>query len=398
MPAALPAIRRPLRVALVTDTYLPEVNGVTTVLNTMRTGLGARGHEVLVVAPRYGSDGPDDEGVVRLASVPCPGYAAVRLTLPVTGRTSRALRRFVPDLVHVATEGPLGFTARGWAVGRHVPLVTSFHTDFPRYAARYLGPWAEPPVRRYCAWFHGPAAVTQTPSEETAAELRAGGIGPVMVWGRGVDAARFSPLRRSEHRRIARGAADREIVLHVGRLALEKDVAVLIETFRRAHAHQGHRALFIVAGDGPEAAAVRDALPFAVHQGFLDRDELAGLYADSDLFVFPSATETCGLVALEAMASGVPVIAADRGGVLENVFDGRNGRLVGAGDAAAFAAATEQLLLDPALRRTLAAGARAWAEQRSWEFELDALEAEYALVAGPGPRRPRRDPWPLPVI
>lgn len=375
----------PLRVALVTDTFLPEINGVTTVLRTMRDGLSARGHEVFVVAPRYGANGADEANVLRCGSVPFPWYPAVRLSLPIGGRVARSLDRFQPNLVHSVTEGPLGGIGRRWAVRHRVPLVTSFHTDFPRYAGRYLGSWAIAPVRRYCRWFHSPAVVTQTPSQETARELRSFGLPSVMVWGRGVDPQRFTPDRRSECRRQAVGNSTRPVLLYVGRLAREKDIAVLMETFRLLHGKLGDRVGFEVSGDGPEAASVREELPFARHHGFLDRDRLADLYADSDLFVFPSPTETCGLVALEAMASGLPVIAADQGGVLENLRPGVNGLLAPAGDAAAFATAAAELLEDPERRAGMAAGARAWALGHSWERELDALEVTYLQVAAIDP-------------
>lgn len=377
--------RDALRVALVTDTYLPEINGVTTVLRTMREGLARRGHQVLVIAPRYDDCQPGEAGIVRRASLPFPLYPAVRMSLPTGGPVTRALGSFRPDVVHVATEGPMGLVGRRWAPRRGIPLVTSFHTDFPRYAGRYAGDWAVGPVRRYCAWFHGPARLTQTPSAETAAELRVLGLAHVQVWGRGVDPSLFTPARRSEARRLAAGAGgaeDRVVVLHVGRLAREKDTDVLIDSCRLIQSQVGHRVVFAVSGDGPDAPRVRRELPFARHHGFLDRERLADVYADSDIFLFPSPTETCGLVALEAMASGVPVVAADRGGVLENLRPEVNGLLATAGDGGAFARAVVELVRDQDRRRGLAAGARAWAQSRSWEGELEELERMYLRVKG----------------
>lgn len=368
-------MKAPLRIALLTDTYLPEINGVTTVLRSMREGLRARGHEVLVLAPRYREPTRDETGVVRHASMPFPLYPAVRMSLPVTGALGRALRQLQPDVIHSATEGPIGWVGRRWAVRHRVPLVTSFHTDFPRYAGRYLGSWAIRPVRRYCTWFHRPALVTQTPSQETAAELRSFGVTQAMVWGRGVDPRHFTPARRR------RPGGGKLTVLHVGRLAREKDIGVMIECFRLLEARWGDRVRFEVSGDGPEAGSVRERLPFARYHGFLDRDRLADLYADSDLFLFPSPTETCGLVALEAMASAVPVIAANQGGVLENLRPEINGLLAPAGDPRAFADAVSALIDDSTRRRAMAAGARAWALGHSWEKEIDDLEQLYQDLA-----------------
>jgi glycosyltransferase involved in cell wall biosynthesis len=374
-----------VKISLVTDTYLPEVNGVTTVLATMRRGLVARGHDVQVIAPRYGAEAAED-GVVRLPSLPLPGYAHSRLAVPTRG-VRRALDAFEPDLVHVVTEAVLGGLGRRHALRQRRPLVTSFHTDFPRYAARYAGDWAVAPVQRYLRWFHGPSAFVQTPSATTRNELAALGLPQATVWGRGVDTALFSPARRSAARREAMGAAERPVVLHVSRLAVEKDIDTLVAAFRAARDALGEAAVFVIAGDGPKAAEVRAALPFALHRGFLPRAEVADLYADSDLFVFPSPTETCGLVVLEAMASGLPVVASDTGGVLENMRDGLNGLCVRAGHARHFARAVLDLLAEPARRDAMGQAARAFAVARDWERELDALEPMYRQAVAMHERR-----------
>lgn len=367
-----------MRITLVSDTYLPEVNGVTTVLATMRRGLLARGHAVQVIAPRYDAPGPDDAGIVRRWSVRFPPYPAIRLTLPFGGDVGRALDAFGPEVVHVATEGPLGTLGRRAALARRLPLVTSFHTDFPRYTGRYLGAWAVAPVEAYLRRFHAPAFATQTPSRTTREELAGLGFRRPIVWGRGVESALFHPGRRDVARRAELGAGpDRPVILHVSRLAVEKDVGTLVEAFQQAHATLRESVRFVVAGDGPEAGMVRAALPFATHYGFIARERLADLYADSDLFVFPSPTETCGLVVLEAMASGTPVITGDLGGVLENIRPGINGLMVRAGDASAFAAAIAELITAPARREAMGSAARAFAVGRDWERELDELEPMY---------------------
>jgi phosphatidylinositol alpha 1,6-mannosyltransferase len=389
-----------MRVAFLTDTFLPEINGVTTVLATMARGLTARGHAVHIVGPAYPGDGeePGDVGTVfRRPSIRCPGYSAVRLSLPFDPRVRASLREFRPDVVHAVTEGPLGMQGRRYAIRERLPLVTSYHTDFPGYAARYLGTWAVAPTIRYLNWFHGEARVTQTPSFVVADELRRRGIQRATVWGRSVDARLFHPGRRSQACRRDLGFDDRTAVLHVGRLAVEKDLNTVVESFRQARGMLGDTARFCVAGDGPEAGMIREALPFATHFGFLDRQRLADLYANADLFVFPSATETCGLVALEAMASGLPVIGARAGGIVESVRDGITGRLVAAGDAEGFGRAIVELAGDPSRRHAMSVAGRAFASGRDWEIEVDALEADYGrlcqvsgVVTGPA------DPAPVP--
>jgi glycosyltransferase involved in cell wall biosynthesis len=280
-------------------------------------------------------------------------------------------------------------------VRRRLPLVSSFHTDFPRYAAHYLGRFAVEPTRAYLRWFHNAASLTQTPSDLTRAELVAAGILRATVWGRGVDTAFFRPERRSGERRAAMGATgDQVLVLHVGRLAVEKDIDTLAAAFQSARGRLGDRAVFCVAGDGPRAAWLRATLPWARQLGFLERPVLADLYADADLFVFPSATETCGLVALEALASGIPVIGADAGGVRENLRHDITGMIVPAGRVTGFAEAIERVVLDGAQRRAMGQAARAFAVGRDWARELDALEAAYQRLTATSTAVAAPSIWP----
>jgi glycosyltransferase involved in cell wall biosynthesis len=347
-----------------------------------------------VLAPRYQHPLADEHGIHRLGAIPAPGYPQVRLSFPWFRGLGKRLDAFEPDVIHAVTEGPLGLFARRCALRRQVPLVTSFHTDFPRYAARYLGDWAVGPTRRYLRWFHGAARFTQTPSEVTRDELRAHGLARATVWGRGVDTALFRPERRSLARRAMMGAEGKVLVLHVGRIAVEKDVDTLVTAFEQARAVLGSRAVFCIAGDGPRAAWVRGATPWARHLGFIDRQTLADLYADADIFVFPSPTETCGLVALEALASGLPVIGADAGGTRDNLREGITGRIVPAGDAGAFAAATVQLADDVSQRLAMREAARAFAVGRDWARELDRLVEAYERLADASTAAPAPRIWP----
>ncbi len=371
-----------MRITLATDTYLPEVNGVTTVLSTMRRGLLDRGHSVQVLAPAYPQLSDDEPDMHRAPSIACPPYPAVRLSWPWGHGLRGVIARFEPDLIHAVTEGPLGTFGRAYARRMNRPLVTSFHTDFPRYAGRYLGPWAIGLTRRYLRWFHSPALATQTPSDVTRNELHGMGLPRAVTWGRGVDCRIFTPARRDERRRFAMGAAGKPLVLYVGRLAVEKGMDTLVEAFRAAHTAIGERTVFCIAGDGPEAHRVLQELPFVHRLGFLDRITLADLYADADLFVFPSATETCGLVALEAMASGLPVIGADAGGMRDNVRPGLTGQLIPPGDAEGFADAIVGILRDETARYAMGQAARAFAVGRDWGRELDLLVEQYEGVLG----------------
>lgn len=382
-----------MRIALVTDTYLPQVNGVTTVVHRIVRLLGRVGHRVAVVAPRYpaadaGGGGSGGEVVLRVPSIPFPPYPAIRLSLPFRRRVSRFLVAAEPDLVHVATEGPLGAMGRSYALHAGVPLVTSFHTDFPGYARHYHLGVLEAIAWRWLTAFHAPAALIHTPGEAARDRLVERGLTRATVWGRGVDADSFRPERRDLAWRRELGAAGRmPVVLHVGRLAAEKNLDVLIAAWDDARRTLGDQAVFVIAGDGPRAGRVRRALPWARQLGFLDRHRLAALYASADLCVLPSASETCGLVALEAMASGLPVIAADAGGFRESVEHGRSGLLVPPRDPGRFADAIVDLVRDEEQRQELSAGARRAAAARDVAIEDRQLLSQYAALIHDSYRR-----------
>ena len=380
-----------MRIALVSDTYTPQVNGVTTVLRRIVEALGSAGHHAAVVAPAYPGQEPDGATELRLRSLAFPPYPAIRLSLPAPGRLARFLDAFRPDLVHVGTEGPLGLAGRRYALRRQVPLVTSYHTHFPRYCRHYGVPALEPLVWSYVTWFHRPAVMTHTPGEQARSELLAHGLTRAAVWGRGVDTRRFHHERRDMRLRRRLGIADGDVaVLHVGRLAAEKNLDTLVSAWMTAREAVGPRVRFIIAGDGPMGARLSAAMPWAIRFGFLEIPLLATLYASADLCVLPSATETCGLVALEAMASGLPVIAADAGGFRESVSSGRTGILVSPQDAAGFAGAIARLALNAPLRRRMSGEARLAAVARDCALEDAELLDQYRRVLG---FETERDAW-----
>lgn len=382
-----------------TDTYIPQVNGVTTVVHRIARALEAAGHAVALVAPRYprGSDdggggGRDDE--LRVVSLPFPPYPSIRLSFPLDRHIARYLDRFAPDLVHAATEGPIGVAGRRYALRRDLPFVTSYHTDFPQYARHYGLSMLTPLVWRWLVHFHRPARLIQTPGLAVRDELVRRGLPNTVVWGRGVDTAHFHPGKRdSGWRRWLGGGDDTVIVLHVGRLAAEKNLRVLGQAYTRAHRFLGPRAAFVIAGDGPEADYLTGHVPFVRQLGFIDRDSLAGLYASADLCVLPSRTETCGLVALEAMASGIPVIAADAGGLRESVRHDVNGLLIRSDDARGFSQAIVTLVTDATRRRKLGERARQAAVSRDVKGEDQELLRQYGALLGVA-----ADPRPSPEV
>ncbi len=386
-----------MRVLYCTDTYPPQVNGVSLVTALCVAGLRARGWSCGVVAPRYPSgehnvftdapgSGGDEDMLLPVPSVALPRYPDARLAAPAYGAIARAVRRFRPDLVHCETEFMLGRLGQIAARRAGIPLVSSYHTDFGRYTDAYGVPWLHGSVSRYLIRFHQRSRRTYTPSDPCREELRRAGVNDVEVWGRSVDTATYSPARRSDAFRERLGVGDRCMFLYVGRLAAEKRVGQILDAYRAALPRLApDSARLVIAGSGPHEDALRAAAPAGtIFLGYLDRArELPLLYASADAFVFASITETLGLVVLEAMASGLPIIASPAGGVADHLRSGVNGLAYPARDTGAMCDAMVALATDPARRRAMAWGARATAEMLSWTRELDRLDASYREVCSP---------------
>jgi phosphatidylinositol alpha 1,6-mannosyltransferase len=388
-----------MRVLYCTDTYPPQVNGVSVVTALSVSGLRERGWECAVVSPRYPEitnsvfteygNGHDD-ALTTIPSISFKFYPDVRLTVPPFATVDRVARRFRPDLIHSETEFVIGRV--GQMVGHRlgIPLVSSYHTDFARYTDSYGIPWLRGSIESYIARFHRRSRRTYTPSEPSRQDLLRFGIPDVEVWGRGVDVTAYNPRFRSDALREQRGLGNRFTFLYVGRLAHEKNVEQIVDAYRLALPGlppDGTR--LVIAGAGPREPALRAAAPPGViFLGYLDRrTELPALYASADAFVFASLTETLGLVVLEAMASGLPVIATPAGGVADHLRDGENGIAYPAGDTRALADAMIALATNPSRARALAHAARATAEALSWDRELDRLDTSYReVVNGVGGR------------
>lgn len=274
-----------MRILIVTDAWAPQVNGVVRTLQAVRSELHKLGHQVLLISPD------------QFVSLPCPTYPEIRLALASGGSVGDRIDAAAPDAVHIATEGPLGLAARRWCIKRHLPFTTAFHTQFPDYVAKRTGLPAEW-FWRYIAWFHGPAeaVLVSTPSIERT--LKAHGMSRTRHWGRGVDLDSFRP-DLAPHPAFA--GLERPIQLCVGRVAVEKN----IEAFLRS----GQAGSKVVVGAGPALAGLRQKYPAALFLGPLHGATLASAYAGADVFVFPSRTDTFGLVMIEALACGTPVAA-----------------------------------------------------------------------------------------
>jgi glycosyltransferase involved in cell wall biosynthesis len=287
----------PQRIAIVTDAWTPQMNGVVRTLTTTCSLLCERGHDVMVIAPD------------QYRSLPCPTYPEIRLALPLPGQVARQLAEFAPDAVHIATEGPLGLAARRHCVKLGVPFTTAYHTQFPDYLARRTGLSPEL-FWRYIRWFHGPARRIMVATESIRQELRAHGLNRLHHWSRGVDLDCFAPDAAAP---AEFADLPRPIQLYVGRVAVEKNIEAFL-----ACPYPGSK---VVVGDGPELAALKARFPDAHFLGRRSGAELAGCYAGADVFVFPSRTDTFGLVMIEALACGTPVAAFPVAGPIDVVTD-----------------------------------------------------------------------------
>lgn len=373
-----------MRVTLVTETYSPQVNGVSRTLGQLVRVLKSLGDEVQVVHPDYGEPAAD-ESVCLVRSLTLPFYKELHLPMPPFGRVKRAVDAFKPDVIHIATEATLGLSLLNHARSRGIPTVSSFHTNFDQYTDHYRVGFARGTIWRYLRWFHNRTLETYVPSRPTIAGLDAKGFERLVLWPRGVDASIFRPDRpgRATLREQYGFGPDDVVVAYVSRIAAEKNVEYLAEALEKVgEARPGVRFLFV--GDGPSRPDVERRMNGrAVFAGYRTGGDLADHYAAADLFAFTSLTETFGNVVLEAMASGLPVVAARAGGVADSVHPGVNGLLTEP-DAppSTFAAAVISLVDDADARRGLAEGALAYARSQSWDEIMSTLRQRYERVVG----------------
>ncbi|MFN7572786.1 MAG: glycosyltransferase family 4 protein [Betaproteobacteria bacterium] len=377
--------RRSLRLAVTTETYPPEVNGVATTVASLVAQLRARGHEVQLVRPRQPhSDGAQagNGGDLLLHGVPIPRYPQLQLGLPARRALLRQWSLKRPDLVHVCTEGPLGWSAVQAARQLRLPVTSDFRTNFHAYSGHYGVGWLARPILSYLRKFHNRCDSTMVPTERLAAELRALRFAGVTVVGRGVDRARFDPSSRSaELRRAWRAEDDTPVALYVGRLAPEKNLGLVLEAYAAMRGARPDTRLVLV-GDGPERAALQARCPQAIFAGMRHGTALAQHYASADVFLFASLTETYGNVTAEALASGLAVVAFDHAAAGQLIRDGSNGRLAPPADRAAFVACARELAADDGLRARLRAQAGASVRDAGWEAVAAQVEAHWLALLG----------------
>jgi glycosyltransferase involved in cell wall biosynthesis len=385
----LPSMRPQLRIAVVTETYPPEVNGVAMTLGRLVQGLQVRNHQVQLIRPRqHADDHPQPTATLSehlQRGIALPRYEGLKMGLPAKAALTRLWTRQRPDVVQIATEGPLGWSALAAANKLRLPVASDFHTNFHSYSSHYGFGLLRRAIVAYLRKFHNKAAVTLVPTEGIRRELMASGYENLEIIGRGVDTRLFHPGRRDPSLRAHWNVKEDEtVVLYVGRLAVEKNLALVFRAFDAMRASHAASRLVLV-GDGPERANWQTRRPDAVFCGTQVGDALAAHYASADVFLFPSLTETWGNVTIEAMASGLAVVAYDCAAAEEVIRHGESGLKAPPEDEAAFIAEAVSLASDAALLRRLGTAASARAAQLSWDAIIDSFERVLLRLALPQP-------------
>ena len=374
-----------MKLAIVTETFPPEVNGVAMTFGVIARELGRRGHEVTVLRPHRrdlpaASTHPEYREAA-LPGLPIPGYPALRLGLPAPRQLRQRWRAERPDLVHVVTEGPLGASAVAAARSLGVPVTSSFHTNFHAYAGHYG--WA--PLRHLAlAWLrrvHNRTRRTFAPTVEMCTALAALGFGNLGVLSRGVDLRHFAPGRRDARLRASWGVGDDDpVVMHVGRMAAEKNYSLLFRAYAAMRA-ANPRLRFVLAGEGPLKLKLQGQHRECFFAGFFSREEIGRYYASADIYIHASLTETFGNVLTEAMASGLAVAGFDYAAARLFIRSAENGLTVPCAAPEALVAAGVQLATDAALRCRLRSAAPASVQEQSWENVVARFETDLVAAA-----------------
>jgi glycosyltransferase involved in cell wall biosynthesis len=366
-------------ISVVTETYWPEVNGVAMTLHRLVTGLCKRGHQIQLVCPRNGQrsaeDFPEYVSYHSVRGLPVPGYSDIRFGLPSKRFLKNLWHSARPDVIYVATEGPLGWYAVREANRLGIPVASGFHTNFHSYSRHYKLGKLEKPIGRYLVKIHNKTQTTIVPTVQQKRMLENMGVKNVSVMGRGVDTDLFSPSKRDADLRKQWGVNSNDLVLlYVGRIAEEKNLDLTIQTYYSI-GRQNNGVKLVLVGDGPLLKKLKKDHPDFIFAGTQTGEDLAAHYASSDIFLFSSLTETFGNVILEAMASGLGVVAFDYAAAHMHITTNENGLLARTGDAQEFTDSTRQLIQNELLLKRFRTNAAKYALQYSWSAIVEQFES-----------------------
>ena len=374
-----PATRPSLRIAVVTETWPPEVNGVAMTLAKLVQGLSHRNHDVQLIRPRQTkTESPLNDASleeVLMRGMPIPRYPELKLGLPSKKTLVKTWTLRRPDVVHIATEGPLGWSALQAAKVLKLPVTSDFRTNFQSYSKHYGVGWLRKPIVAYLRKFHNATACTMVPTRELMRSLSENGFANLKVVSRGVDTKLFNISKRSTSLRASWGATENTTVLiSVGRMAPEKNLDQVLKTYE-ALKNTGKAFKLVMVGDGPLKEQFQQRYPEIIFPGMLSQSNLAAYYASSDLFVFPSQTETFGNVTLEALASGIPVLAFDCAAARDWVQRGINGWLVAENNPDGFAAQAVSVVNNKELLDQITHSTRQQVVHLDWDQIAEQVES-----------------------
>lgn len=366
-----------MKIALFSDTYLPQINGVTNTLNKLIQYYDTMGIEYKIFIPKYEME-LKSHNIESFYSIKFFMYPENRVAFPNSFRISSTLSTFQPDIIHIMTEFNMGMAGLNYGKKHGIPTVTNYTTNFPQYADYYKINILKESIWNYLKWFHSQSEITLCPSIITQTLLHSHGIYNTKIFSRGIDYKSFHPLKRSNQLRKKLGIMSKIAFLYVGRVSAEKDLDILCSSYHEIDKRYHENVVLIITGDGPYLEKCKQIFPAnTIFTGFLKGKELAEIYASCDIFVCPSSTETFGNVVLEAMASGLPVIGADAGGVGEIIWHGVTGLKFRERDAKELAKCMKDLVEDIDFRDHLKENGREFAENRSWENIFDGLNDTY---------------------
>ncbi|MGN8142419.1 glycosyltransferase family 4 protein [Pseudomonas sp. 22105] len=372
------AMTTALHITLISETFPPEINGVANTLGRLCDGLRARGHRVELVRPRQADDPQrtEDDSLLLCRGWPLPGYPGLQWGQSSMHKLLRRWTRQRPDVLYIATEGPLGLSALRAARRLGIAVVSGFHTNFQQYTHQYGLGLLTRLLTHYLRWFHNRSALTLVPSVSQRLELERRHFERLSLMSRGVDSQLFHPAKRLNALREQWGLGEQDIaVIHVGRLAPEKNLGLLKRSFEKlASTYPQLKLKLIVVGDGPQRMALENELPEAIFGGSQRGEALAAHYASGDVFLFPSLTETFGNVVLEALASGLGVVAYDQAAAAQHIRHGYNGVLAMPGDEEAFCEAAAWLLEENERLRCVRLNARQHASRQGWAAIVEQFE------------------------
>jgi glycosyltransferase involved in cell wall biosynthesis len=371
--------QRFLRIAVVTETWPPEVNGVAMTLSKLIQHLGHRHHSIQLIRPRQSKqdEGHEETGwsELLLRGLPIPRYPQLKLGLPSKKALIKAWSTRRPDLVHIATEGPLSWSALQAAHTLRLPVTSDFRTNFHSYCQHYGVGWLTKPIVAYLRKFHNRTAFTMVPTTEMKNQLEAMGFKNLKVVARGIDTQLFHPSKRSDVMRKSWNVKPETVVLlSVGRLAAEKNLELTVHTYQALKA-AGRDVRMVFAGDGPMRAVTEAKCPDALFVGMCTHEQLATLYASADLLLFPSLTETFGNVTLESLACATPVLAFDCAAAGEFITHQHNGWLAHCDDRQSYIQTALAITADRQILTAAREYTRSSVEQLGWDEIAGQVEA-----------------------